>query len=222
MLKNIGEPHISINHQVFDPSYFKEDILMVDAGARYGEFGLEFLKVYPNSFVIFIEPEEKALDVLKKKDIKNCVIIPKALWYDNTLLKMYFWDNPQNSIFPKPPCTHMDNKRKKPYEYSKEVETITLKEIIEKYGKIDLLKMNIEGSEYPIIKNTDDKIFKDIAQMTIEAHWGYEKEYNLEYMLNLLKNDFNAEIRETDMGMDQGIIYAKNKYLEMKPLEEIL
>jgi hypothetical protein len=56
---------------------------------------------------------------------------------------------------------------------------ITLWEIIEKYGNIDYLKMDIEGDEVDIIKNLPN----NIKQISMEVH---------NYDLNLLADNLSS------------------------------
>lgn len=53
-----------------------------------------------------------------------------------------------------------------------QIDRITIQEIIENYGieKIDILKMDIEGSEYEILENIPDIVFGKIDQITVEFH----------------------------------------------------
>jgi FkbM family methyltransferase len=54
-----------------------------------------------------------------------------------------------------------------------EVETVTLPEFLAKQGveRVDLLKLDIEGAELPVLEHTDGAFFRDrVAQLTVEFH----------------------------------------------------
>ena len=50
------------------------------------------------------------------------------------------------------------------------VSPITLREIINRYGDVDLMKMDIEGAEFEVLLTAEDKILKRIDKMVIELH----------------------------------------------------
>ena len=56
---------------------------------------------------------------------------------------------------------------------SKTVKTTTLETLINNlnWDKIDLLKIDIEGSEWDIINNTPDDVFQSIDKILLEYHW---------------------------------------------------
>jgi len=56
---------------------------------------------------------------------------------------------------------------------SKTVKTTTLETLISNlnWGKIDLLKIDIEGSEWDVINSTSDDVFQSIDKILLEYHW---------------------------------------------------
>jgi FkbM family methyltransferase len=56
---------------------------------------------------------------------------------------------------------------------SKTVKTTTLETLISNlnWDKIDLLKIDIEGSEWDVINNTSDGVFQSIDKILLEYHW---------------------------------------------------
>ncbi len=75
-------------------------------------------------------------------------------------------------------------------EKSVEVETTTLPEIFENngIGKCDLLKIDIEGAEYPILYNLPEKYFKRITRIRMEAHELDQETKNHRHLIDFLKN----------------------------------
>ena len=65
-----------------------------------------------------------------------------------------------------------------------EVYTINLYNIIDKYGFIDYLKMDIEGSEYDVIDNINNELANKIDQISIEIH---EPLYKYPILIDKLK-----------------------------------
>lgn len=199
----------------FVKELFRDYPVIIDAGARYGDITEGILAKIKNARVFSIEPQEAAYERIEKiKERYNFESFEGILWYEKGTKTVYMWDNPQNSIFPKYPSEKMPPQRKTKYKYERIVKTITLDELIEKYGWIDLLKMNIEGSEYPILENTSEETLGKIGQIAVEAHTGYQENYSFDYMLTLLEErGFDARLI-TKFAWEQGIIYAKNKNLD--------
>lgn len=50
---------------------------------------------------------------------------------------------------------------------------VTLEEIVEAYGKIDLLKIDIEGAEFDVFENSPTSIYKEIGAIFGEIHLNY-------------------------------------------------
>jgi len=191
----------------FDPTLFRDNPVVIDAGSRYGEFTRAFKEKYPTATIISIDP-----DILANKRLPSNVInIPKVLWYETGMKTIYFWNSPQNSIYSIPPSEKMPLCRKGKYVYKKKVETVTLEELIEKHDYIDLLKMNIEGAEWGLLRYTSKEILNNIGQMAIEVHTGYRKSFALDLFLKILdKKGFNAK-KTQSYDWEQHRIYARKK-----------
>jgi len=68
--------------------------------------------------------------------------------------------------------------------------------------------------EFPVIEHSDKKIFDNIYQITMEVHTGYKKEYNQEYMEDLLhEREYDTKIIRT-FAWDQMIMYASKKHYD--------
>jgi hypothetical protein len=73
-----------------------------------------------------------------------------------------------------------------------EVQAISLDEIVERYGEIELLKMDIEGAEYDVIFNarTDSlrRIKRLVGERNVGKVWGIPKFYSPFRVLKAVKN----------------------------------
>ena len=89
-----------------------------------------------------------------------------------------------------------------------EVEAITLPEIIDsfKLGKIHLLKMDCEGSEYNIFYNLPKTYFSSIQCIAIECHNGKTKMENKLALYDFIKS--NGYFIKTDQS---GMLWAWRK-----------
>jgi len=95
------------------------------------------------------------------------------------------------------------------------VKCVTLDYLIEKCNikKVDLLKVDIEGYEYNIFKNTPEESFKNINSIFIEYH--HNTNYKISIILNKLRDcGYNIDLynlhcdRVCNINEEQGVIYA--------------
>ena len=85
-----------------------------------------------------------------------------------------------------------------------EVQAISLDEIVERYGEIELLKMDIEGAEYDVIFNARTDSLRMIKRLVGEIHYEgkemlekfgeYLKEMDFKYKF-VGKSDFYSPFR---------------------------
>lgn len=90
-----------------------------------------------------------------------------------------------------------------------EVETINLSELLEEFNipKIDLLKLDIQGSEYPVLK-TSQKLFSRIKKLLIEVSFISEDSVQL---CGFITNHYpkSKVMGEVKMGAD--ILFEKEE-----------
>jgi FkbM family methyltransferase len=70
-----------------------------------------------------------------------------------------------------------------------QVQSTTLPEIFEenKIAKCDLLKLDCEGGEYPILFDCPQRYLSRISQIVMEVHGSYEPNYNIESLERYLR-----------------------------------
>lgn len=81
---------------------------------------------------------------------------------------------------------------------------------------VDFLKMNMEGAEYEVLADSEDRL-RQIREMVIEYHHLPEQPRSLHHILELLHNDFDSEtnggvqppFRLTPESHDFLLVYAK-------------
>jgi len=148
----------------FELKNFKEGII-VDCGAHVGIFSL-VVSVFAKK-VISIEPHPVNYRLLEiNKIINNCsniITINKALCGKKIpKIKIYNGNHSEGHSI-------LENFTDKYYEVS----TITLEEIVNTYGNIDLLEIDIEGAEFDVFINTSIKSLKKINAIVGEIHLKY-------------------------------------------------
>jgi FkbM family methyltransferase len=157
------------NSKGYDCMTKKSPQIIIDAGANIGLASVFFSNKFPDSKIFAIEPEESNLEVLKRNiaPYKNIISISGALWNENKKISLVDpgvgkWGFTTKEI---------DNIEKKSEGILQEVQGITLDKIMEDYGieKIDILKVDIEGSEREVFKNSPSWIQK-VDSVIIELH----------------------------------------------------
>ena len=128
---------------------------------------LRFQKEFPGAKIIALEPERR--NILQFK--KNCAPYPnitleeKALWATNTRLRIRSLDVRLNEFQVQEDATG-------------DVETLSINEVMRRHHlpRIDLLKVDIEGSEKVVFSHSDAKSWlPSVGMILIETHNGIEE-----------------------------------------------
>lgn len=162
--------------------------IILDCGANMGVSVLYFSKKYPNADIIAFEPDETVLPFLEKniqsQNINNVELFKKAVWTEEAELEFYT-DN------------GLGGRIRKEYENQipKIIKAIRLKDFLNK--PIDMLKIDIEGPEYLVLKDCEDLLF-NISHIFVEYHSFYDEEQHLDDLLNILKRQgFRYHLKES-------------------------
>jgi FkbM family methyltransferase len=137
---------------------------IIDAGAYTGLSSLYFSSTYPNAKIFAIEPEDGNFEILKKHSEKlaNIFAIKAGLWPKDAFLKII---------------------DKKMEEWSFQIEevsgsenydikAVTINTLLKKSGfdRIDILKLDIEGSEKDLFSRGYDDWLDKVNIIIIELH----------------------------------------------------
>lgn len=174
-----------IIRQVYIPNRgfeLKDDYVVVDAGANIGTFSLLAASRAKRGIVYSIEPDKNEFrrlnENVKINNFQNVITINEAL--TDVVKVIPFSDGSVQSD---------SNLTKIPkYSYEGPVMSITIKELMHKYNidKIDFLKLDIEGSEFQVFKDTS--WLKKVKIISMELHDHIESE-NVKNIINSLKLD---------------------------------
>lgn len=171
---------------------------VIDAGANVGFF--TFLCKYKGSNRIYsIEPDPFPFYYLDKnfKTESNVVLINKAMSDKNENLK--FALNLGGSV-----GSTAKKYIKSDNNFIIVKETITIQDILKIEEKINLVKLDIEGSEFEVIENLSTEDFKKINQFFIEFHFNPKRIED-----KLIENQYSIEYRHSNKNNEVGFIYAK-------------
>jgi FkbM family methyltransferase len=160
-----------------DTKLLSSDPLLIDCGL--GEdisFPIEFSKLFPFSQIIGIEPNPRSLKYCYNNIPSNMKIIEKAFWYKNNQDIIFHLPRSQEDL--PDGADGVSGSIHQSHEYviegeNLQVKTIDLDRILLKIKrtKCDILKMDIEGAEYEVLKElTQHCNLKKVRQLLIEFH----------------------------------------------------
>jgi FkbM family methyltransferase len=161
---------------------------IIDCGAYIGTSVLYFKTNYPSSKILAFEPDKNNFKILNQNAISwnfdNVEIINKAIWINNNSINFDSKGEMSGSI----------NLIESQNQKANLVQTQRLCDLLD--VKIDLLKIDIEGAEYEVIKDCESKL-KNVEKLFIEYHGNYDEMHKLNSILNtLLANNFCYYIKE--------------------------
>ena len=139
--------------------------LIIDAGGYIGTTAIALRELFPNSKIIVLEPSGENLYILKKNlaGIKNIKIIHGALV--GKKIKSVALQNIFNGQW----GFTVVKKTNSNFKIIEKVPAYTLSQLLGKGEKIGILKLDIEGGEYGLIKN-DSKTLSKIDYIYAELH----------------------------------------------------
>jgi FkbM family methyltransferase len=149
---------------------------------------LYFSKIYTNAEIIAFEPDEAVLPFLEKniqsQKLMNVDLHKKAIWIEETEL-MFYTDNGLGGRIGK------EYKNQIP----KSIKSVRLRNFLNR--PIDMLKIDIEGPEYIILKDCEDLLF-NVDHIFIEYHSFFDEDQHLDDLLNILKRQgFRYHLKES-------------------------
>lgn len=142
--------------------------VIIDAGANIGFASIYFANKFPDAKIIAIEPEISNFNLLKKNVAfyKNIIPLQVALWNTNETIEVVDPGSGKWGFFTeKQASNNKDNLVRHP------VNGMTVDSVMEECNveKIDVLKIDIEGSEKEVFSDTSAWIGK-VNSMIIELH----------------------------------------------------
>ncbi|HMT01226.1 MAG TPA: FkbM family methyltransferase [Candidatus Absconditabacterales bacterium] len=192
--------------------YQKDPKLIIDCGANTGMTSIFFAHRYPNAKIISFEPNAKAFSIftenITNNSLNNIEAFNIALSDQDGEIDFFDTDEPSFS-------TGTLENRSGQYKKTK-VKSEILSKLINNH--VDILKIDIEGSEDNVIFDLDKKgTFPLISEIILEYHHNINgQESNLPEILSIFKkwgffyaiNTTNYRVFETNKFQDI-IIHAK-------------
>lgn len=140
--------------------------VIIDGGGYIGTAAIALSKLYPMATIVSIEASKENYEILKT----NCSTFSNIICLNYALSSVS-----GNSVYLSDRGTgnwgftiiqNPDDTGEPVLKY--EVKTISITDIQNEYGPVNLIKMDIEGAEKEILEN--DKSLKDIKVLIVELH----------------------------------------------------
>ena len=165
---------ISTYWQIFKDEEYNFDLnispkVIIDAGANIGLASIYFANKFPEAKIISLEPEKSNFELLSEnvKYYTNIIPIQNALWHKNEVIELVDPGIGKWGFMTK--ASASENPLKS--EFCHKVNAITVDKIISDFdlGKVDILKIDIEGAEKEVFSDTTSWI-NDVNIIIAELH----------------------------------------------------
>lgn len=143
---------------------------IIDLGANIGLSALFFIKKFPTSRIVAVEPDAVNFSIMEKnleKFSKSISFLQAAIWPTDGEVSLVEEDDDHTSLGAWGYRTEASNGNS-----GLSVKAVTIPTIMKQYGMdfVDILKVDIEGAEYELFeKNYEDWIDK-VGLIIIETH----------------------------------------------------
>lgn len=141
---------------------------VLDIGANVGISSMFFAHIFRNAQIHAFEPFPPNLDVLRRNasQEKRVKYYPVALGCDNSVIRLYESDNPNN--FGGPSLHVSGTSRSKCWTVPMKNAGKAIAEICE--ATIDVVKIDTEGAEWEILTSLDKEVLERIGLIMGELH----------------------------------------------------
>lgn len=148
-------------HTFFD-NLLREEIAIIDLGACKGEFTIEMDSLYKVKKSILVEANPTNF---KQLPVKSNYVLYNNVVSNLGDLEVDFFEDPKSPYNGSMVFNYFNGINHK-------IKTITLDKLLEENNidYIDILKIDIEGSEYDLLENINEKILYITKQITVEFH----------------------------------------------------
>lgn len=160
---------IQVFNQVFyrneyDIDFKGEPAVIVDCGANIGMTSVYFANKFPSARIIAIEPEQANFQMLLKntENYKNIHCLNCGLWNKSTNLEVIDRGEGSWAFIVK----------EVEQETTNSIKAVSVDKIMQMFGieKIDVLKIDIEGSEKEVFEEGAEKWLPNVTTMVLELH----------------------------------------------------
>ncbi|MEO5682897.1 MAG: FkbM family methyltransferase [Chitinophagaceae bacterium] len=165
--------------------------VIIDIGANAGYFNVILFSKKPDAVVYAYEPIRSNYELFTKIIAINPALQNRVHLFNNAVtgtpqefVELFMETASDNSVIA---SVYADFDTQN--QHTIQVPAISLQQIVQenKLQHIDLVKVDCEGSEYPIIYETPDEVWKNIQMLTIEVHNLDQEKRNVDFLGRFLK-----------------------------------
>ena len=153
--------------------------LIIDCGANIGISALYYKSIFPNADIVAYEPDKTNFGLLTRNvldnDLKGVALHEAAIWIENGEITFAANAAEGSSIAFTPDQANVIT-----------VPSVRLADILDKYQKIDFLKIDIEGAEDKVISDCSPLLSK-VGNLFLEYHGTIHETGKLVIILNILQ-----------------------------------
>ncbi len=205
----------SVKETLLDRLYTKygtqigENWKVMDIGAAIGEFTLLAALSARNGSVVAYEPFPGSFELLQENIVlngfENVSLYNQAVWGSAGALHLDI-----SSGEPLQMASRDDFVNNIAYSLI-EVPAITLQMALEenKVGRLDLLKLDCEGAEFPILLEADAAVWERVERIVMEYHDGFEGHRHEELVKLLERLGYRVRVNKNIVHDDIGYLYAE-------------
>jgi FkbM family methyltransferase len=173
----------------YEYSLKQDPKIIIDCGANIGLASVYFANKYPSAKIIAIEPETSNFELLvaNTKNYPNVHCLKNGIWHKKTNLHIYdagmgSWNFVTNEV---------------DYENENTISAISLTDIMVmfKIERIDILKMDIEGSEKEVFDNYDEAWLNNTDLVIIETHDRMKKGTAKSFFTAISSFNYSMDVR---------------------------
>lgn len=195
----VFQQHIYNSPLSFEPK------TIIDAGANSGLASLYFKLRFPEASIVALEIESENVKMIRKnlENFSDIDIQEKALYYKKAYFKV---ENPYNA-------TNSFVIKEVPKEAGYEIESTTIDAILaeKNWDTVDILKIDIEGSEKELFENNYQNWLPKVKTIYIETHDRMKRKCSYAVMKAI--NEFDEFILYTTT--DGTLIYYNTNLVEL-------
>jgi FkbM family methyltransferase len=186
-----GSSDFAVFEEIFIDGHYegllgKNAAAVIDAGANIGLTALFLLRYYPNARIVCIEPEPKNYAILLKNTerYQNVTCLHKALWC-----------NPANLQIRDLKTANWAFEVIETADENGSLPAVTIGDILATYNlpTVDILKMDIEGSEKEVFE-TGAKWINQVKYLMVEIHEDMRKGSYQSVMTLMKQNGFSYTV----------------------------
>jgi FkbM family methyltransferase len=152
--------------------------VIIDCGANIGLSVLYFKKIYQHAHIEAFEPDAQNFELLsqncKINQLKHISLHNDAIWIHNGTISFSANESEASHVSEDANTGNI------------EVSCVRLKEVLQKYPKVDFLKMDIEGAEWKVVQDTAAEL-TNVENFFLEYHGKADETYKLNDLITVLR-----------------------------------